>query len=372
MRPSRPHALSATALALALAGCWPFTSSSGTSNPDASSNANQAKADRPEADFTARADAVEAANFPLDKTLEFSNWTQKRSYGGRIGPPAKSPATWARIDSIHEGALAANPEPHARFEIYRAWASVYAGAQDPRDDELLMKAMEIEVNPSLFVQLTKGKPLAYRTSRLTICKAVRPQIEDHGDVSFVDFFEQCLEWAGDDINALWPGASKDVAKVERLRKEEEKADARDKAFHDVVAVIFPGGGPCIANACDLVGWNSHWDGEIESRCVNKDCYGVGWQSSTPYGVVNTRCIDEDCLSNGWKTVGPKGTYVATCTKGDCQLGWVVKKGGERWSVTRSDGGENNYGPYLVTGPKGKFECQYSNILKGGIECEETR
>lgn len=350
----------ALALALALvspllAGCWLFKTKTETSAPETAA----APATRT---FAQKVDALKAAGWPLEGTLEFLAEANTAVEKGKLTTWRQSDnKEWAAIKVGVEEAVTIHTEPEAASAFNRAWAELYA--RGDFDAEVpLRNALAAKADAGLFKLVSSSIFEAEDEVRVDICKAVRPKIEDDEAFDRPYFLEKCLEWAENDVKKLWPGAPKDYAWLKKEAAKEEAEYQRFRAIQEEIAAIFLRGGECIGSDCDRFGWKSFGDGGAETRCVNNLCFDVGWQTTTAKGGYNTRCVKEDCTEFGWKTAGPGGTWVATCKEGDCLgVGYIVKRGGKRYDVTVEKGGavlkvKAPDGADIVCENHGGFDC----------------
>ncbi|MEZ4448991.1 MAG: hypothetical protein R3B09_05865 [Nannocystaceae bacterium] len=329
----RRSLLAAPALGLALASplltaCWLFKSSTETTQPQAAA----APATRTFAD---KVDALKAAGWPLDGTLEFLAEASAAVERGKLSATNKrDESEWVAIRKGVEEAVTIHTDPEAASAFNRAWAELYARG-DFDADVPLRNALAAKADAGLFTLVSSSIFEDYDEVRIEICKAVRPTLEDNKELDRRYFLDRCREWAEDDVKKLWAGAAKDYAWLKKEDAREEAEYRRFRAVQEEIAAIFLRGGECIGSDCDRFGWKSFGeDAGAETRCVNNLCFDVGWQTSTAKGSYNTRCVKEDCTEFGWKTTGPGGTWVATCKEGDCLgVGYTVKRGGKRYDVT---------------------------------------
>lgn len=328
-----------------------------------------------------QAEHLKANGYPLPETLAYGDaMVDDQKWRDVLASSFRDDAfraRWQVVDRVRTEALEIHTDPQAQYEIDRRWARAHATLRfdansASRAGELMSKAVAARPTVELWKQVAYPEHMDDYTDEtmIEVCNAVRPLVEADETVDMIDFLERCFEAANGDASMLWPNASKDHAKLAKLHREQDAEAAKDQAFAQAIAALFPAGGDCIAKSCDAIGWTSLDGGDVETRCISGDCFGIGWQSNTPKGVVNTRCMDEDCLGVGWKSKGSGGTWVATCKDGDCQLGWVMKRGSERYTVTLAAETMEYKGPYLVQTPgRRKYKCSYPNIDKAGIMCE---
>ncbi len=352
--------------ALALApGCWLFKSSEPAKPPeDAGASQPETKKD----DLAETAAKLKEAGYPVEESKAFT--TKLQRFPGSKGTRDSNPDDWAIIDQVLEGALAANPEPDDQYTLHATWALVYGRNGIAEAQTELLAALAIKPT-SYILETLRDRPDAYGDIHAQVCAGLRPGLDEHFLLEEqLEFYEQCDEWVEGDHSKLWPNAKKDYAAIPKLKKKIAAYEAEQKAFAQEIAAYFPGGGKCIDNACEVLGWRSFWDEEVESKCVSDDCFGVGWESATPKGPVSTRCIDNDCLGEGWKTTGKDGTWVGKCNDEECGFsGWTVKKGSKAYVVTTEDEGRT----YMVKTPKKKlFECtpraQSGKGILAGMDC----
>lgn len=341
-------------------GCWLFSKptppeSSATSVEEPPQNAEEAA-------------QLKASGYPVDGSLEFI--AEVSRYASLKGGREERPEYWAVVDEVLAGALDADPQPEDRQRIHGAWAHAYATVKDPRADEQLLAAMEIE--PTMWIyRLLWRKSSGYHEAHAKVCVGLRPILDEADIDEQRDFYERCSKWVGGDYSKLWPGAEEDYAALPELDEKIAKRDAVKKELSEEVAALFPGGGVCIASDCLGIGWQSYWGKEVESECVNDDCFVIGWNSTTSAGTTATRCTDRDCLGRGWRTKGALGTWVGTCTDGDCtQRGWTLERGSRAFVVTSEDEGRTYR---VVTPRKTVFECipraQSGRGVRAGMECD---